>query len=167
MDINSIVLIICVSIAVSAVITGFVMKLTQKRKEDANKTLSVSQILVYSAELTNKIYVMLDEFAHISMTKYETDSQFRATLINKTISVITQTLAQHNITIPVDPEVLQSLAALLVEKAITAVELKKESDKISALSIEIAQAKEELASITAAPVYEDHSKVEIVDLGEL
>lgn len=167
MDINSIVLIICVSIAVSAVITGSVMKLTQKRKEDANKTLSVSQILVYSAELTNKIYVMLDEFAHISMTKYETDSQFRATLINKTISVITQTLAQHNITIPVDPEVLQSLAALLVEKAITAVELKKESDKISALSIEIAQAKEELASITAAPVYEDHSKVEIVDLGEL
>lgn len=167
MDINSIVLIICVSIAVSAVITGFVMKLTQKRKEDANKTLSVSQILVYSAELTNKIYVMLDEFAHISMIKYETDCQFRATLINKTISVITQTLAQHNITIPVDPEVLQSLAALLVEKAITAVELKKESDKISALSIEIAQAKEELASITAAPVYEDHSKVEIVDLGEL
>lgn len=167
MDINSIALIICVSIAVSAIVTGSVMKFTQKHKEDASKTLSVSQILVYSAELTNKIYVMLDEYAHISMTKYETDSQFRAALINKTISVITQTLAQHNITIPVDPEVLQSLAALLVEKAITAVELKKESDKISALSIEVAQAKEELAAITAAPMHEDHSEVETVDIGEL
>lgn len=163
---NDFILILCVVFAATAITTGYIVTVTQKRKDDANKKLNASQILLYSTELMNKIGKMLGEYQYISTSQYESDAQLRGHCINKTVSIITQTLAEHNITIPVDPDVLQSLAALLVEKGIAALELRKEADKTAALTAEVNEAKEEIAMLTAAPVSEDHSEAEKVDLGE-
>lgn len=164
--VNELIIILCVSLAATAVVTGYIVTVTQKRKDAANEKLNASQILLYSTELMDRIGEMLREYQYISSTQYESDAQLRGHCINKTVSIITKTLAEHNIMIPVDPDVLQSLAALLVEKGIAALELKREAEKTAALTAEVNEAKEEIAMLTAVPVSEDHSNAERIDLGE-
>lgn len=160
MSVTQYVLVLCVVIAVSVCITLYIQKIITQQKQDAAKTVTPSEILAYSVELLDKINKMLSQYATITTESYKCDADIRAACISKTINIITRTLAEHNITIPVDQDVIQSIAILLVEKAIATLDLERSAKTIEEQSERICQLEQPLDD----PEVENHADCESVNL---
>lgn len=129
---------IAILVAVTAVVTAFIVNLFNAKKEHTSDGQeAIANLVNYIGEMVAEVYNTYTRFGGINKETFETDEQYRARVIDEVIDVILSICAKNNITIDIKRELLNGIACLVVEKVIDKFESTKQQNEIVELNSKI------------------------------